>query len=153
MFFCPQYTKPGTSGPWPFSQGLSPNTAILYYASKHWWLTTTWKDAQNRSLLEKHKSKLQWDIISHWSESVQFSHSVVSNSATPWIIAHQAPLSMESSGQEYWNGLPFPFPGDLLNPRIKSRSPAIQEDSSPSQPPGKPKMKVLVAHWPLTVVT
>ena len=36
----------------------------------------------------------------------------------PWTVAHQAPLSMEFSGQEYWSGLPFPSPGDLPNPGI-----------------------------------
>ena len=36
--------------------------------------------------------------------------------ATPWTIAHQAPLSMGFSRQEYWCGLPFPSPGDLGNP-------------------------------------
>ena len=40
-------------------------------------------------------------------------------------IAHQAPLSMEFSRQEYWNGLPFPASGDLPSPRIESRSPAL----------------------------
>ena len=44
------------------------------------------------------------------------SHSVVSNSATPWTVAHQAPQSMEFSRQEYQNGVPFPAPGDLLDP-------------------------------------
>ena len=34
----------------------------------------------------------------------------------PWTVAHQAPLSMEFSGQEYWSGLPFPSPGDLPDP-------------------------------------
>ena len=34
-------------------------------------------------------------------------------SVTPWAVAHQAPLSMEFSRQEYWSGLPFPTPGDL----------------------------------------
>ena len=38
---------------------------------------------------------------------------------TPWTVAHQAPLSMKFSRQEYWNGLPFPSPGDLLDPGIK----------------------------------
>ena len=38
---------------------------------------------------------------------------------TPQTVAHQAPLSMESSGQEYWSGLPFPSPGDLPNPGIE----------------------------------
>ena len=36
-----------------------------------------------------------------------------------WTVAHQAPLSMEFSQQEYWSGLPFPSPGDLLDPGIK----------------------------------
>ena len=39
--------------------------------------------------------------------------------ATLWTVARQAPLSMEFSGQEYWNGLPLPPPGDLPNPGIK----------------------------------
>ena len=43
--------------------------------------------------------------------------------ATLWTVAHQAPLSMRFSRQEYWNGLPCPFPGDLLNPRIEPPSP------------------------------
>ena len=53
-------------------------------------------------------------------------------------VAHQALLSMEFSRQEYWNGLPFPSPGDLPNPRIVPRSPAVQADSLPTEPPGKP---------------
>ena len=36
--------------------------------------------------------------------------------ATAWTVAHQAPQSVEFSRQEYWSGLPFPSPGDLLNP-------------------------------------
>ena len=57
----------------------------------------------------------------------------------PWTAAHQAPLSMEFSRQEYWRGLPFPSPGDLPNLGIKARSPALQVDSLLSEPPGKPK--------------
>ena len=45
---------------------------------------------------------------------------------TPQTIAHQAPLSMGFPRQEYWSGLPFPAPGDLLDPGIKPRSPALQ---------------------------
>ena len=41
---------------------------------------------------------------------------------TPWIIAHQAPLSMEFPGQEYWSGLPFPPPGDLPDSGIEPTS-------------------------------
>ena len=48
--------------------------------------------------------------------------------ATLWTVVHQTPLSMGFSRQEYWRGLPFPSPGDLPNPGIKSRSPALQAD-------------------------
>ena len=41
----------------------------------------------------------------------------------PWTVGHQAPLSMGFSRQEYWSGLPFPSPGDLLDPGMESRSP------------------------------
>ena len=53
----------------------------------------------------------------------------MSDSATPWTIAYQSPLSMGFSRQEYWNGLPFPSPGDLPDPEIKLRSPALEEDT------------------------
>ena len=57
---------------------------------------------------------------------------------TPWTVAHQASLSMGFSRQEYCSGLPFPSPGDLPNPGIEPRSPALQADALPSEPPGKP---------------
>ena len=60
---------------------------------------------------------------------------------TSWTVAHQAPLSMEFSRQEYWSGLPFPSPGDLPNSGIKPGSPTLQADSLPSETPGKPHMK------------
>ena len=53
--------------------------------------------------------------------------------ATPWTVAYQAPLSMGFSRQEYWSGLPFPSPGDLPNPGIEPRSPALQADALPSE--------------------
>ena len=68
---------------------------------------------------------------------VSASCSVVSDSATPWTVAHQAPLSMEFSRKEYWSGLPLPSPGDLPNPGIELRSPTLQADSLLSEPPGK----------------
>ena len=66
------------------------------------------------------------------------SCSVVSNSATPWTEAHQAPLFMEFSRQEYWGGLPFPSLGDLPDSGIEHGSPVLQADSLPSETPGKP---------------
>ena len=53
---------------------------------------------------------------------------------TPWTIQ-----SMEFSRPEYWSGWPFPSPRDLPNPGIEPRSPALQADSLPAEPPGKPK--------------
>ena len=60
--------------------------------------------------------------------------------ATLWTVAHQAPPSMEFSRQEYSSGLPFPSPGDLPNPGIKPRSPALWADTLPAEPPGKPSV-------------
>ena len=59
---------------------------------------------------------------------------------TPWTVALQAPLSVEFSQQEYWSGLPFRSPGDLPDPGIEPRSPALQADSLPSESPGNPYM-------------
>ena len=58
---------------------------------------------------------------------------------TPWTVARHAPLSMGFSKQEYWSGLPFPSPGDLPNPGIKSGSSALQADALSSEPPRKPE--------------
>ena len=49
------------------------------------------------------------------------SHSVVPDSATLWIVAHQDPLSLGFSRQEYWNGLPCPPPGNLPDPELNPR--------------------------------
>ena len=54
--------------------------------------------------------------------------------ATPWTVAYHAPPSMGFSRQEYWSGLLFPSPGDLPNPGIEPRSPALQADALPSEP-------------------
>ena len=58
--------------------------------------------------------------------------------ATPWTVAYQAPPSMGFSRQECWSGLPFLSPGDLPDPGIKPRSPTLQADALPSEPPAKP---------------
>ena len=65
--------------------------------------------------------------------------------ATPWTVAHQAPLSMGFSRQEYWSGLPFPSPGNLPNPRIKPRSPTLQADTLTSEPPGSSGHNLVLA--------
>ena len=67
------------------------------------------------------------------------SHSVLSDSVTTWTVACEAPLSMGFSRQKYWSGLPFLSPGDLPDPGVELTSPALQADSLPIEPPGKPK--------------
>ena len=66
------------------------------------------------------------------------SHSVMSNSATPWNVVHQVPLSMGFPRQEYWSGVPFPIPGNLCDPGIEPGSTVFQVESLQSKPPGKP---------------
>ena len=99
------------------------------------------------------KSDLKWthydlENLSH-EEGLFFlvvnaqSLSYVQIFATPWTIAHKAPLSMEFSRQEYWSGLSFPFPGDPPNPGIEPRSPALQADRLlTTEPPRKPFLAV-----------
>ena len=53
-------------------------------------------------------------------------------------VAHHAPPSVEFCRQEYWSGRPRPSPGDLPDPEIEPRPPALQADALPSEPPGKP---------------
>ena len=74
-------------------------------------------------------------------KSVYYSLNHVRLLVTPWTVAHQAPLSMEFSRQEYWSGFPFLSPGDLTDPGVKPGSPAFQADSLPPEPPGKPSKK------------
>ena len=67
--------------------------------------------------------------------------------ATPWTVAHQAPLSMAFPRQDYWSGLPCPSPGDLLDPGIEPTSsvaPALAGRFFTTEPPGNllRKMKV-----------
>ena len=63
----------------------------------------------------------------------------MSDSATSWTVAHQAPLSMEFSRQEYWCGLPVPPPGDLPDPGMEPAFPALAARFFTTEPPGMPK--------------
>ena len=63
----------------------------------------------------------------------------MSDSAAPWTVAHQAPLSMGFSRQDYWGRLPFPPPGDLPDPGIEPTSlvsPALASGFFTTLPPG-----------------
>jgi len=70
----------------------------------------------------------KWSAINALELEERKKESVLSHVqifATPWTVAYQAPLSMGFSRQEYWSGLPFPSPGDLPDPGIEPRSPAL----------------------------
>ena len=62
----------------------------------------------------------------------------MSNSATPWIVVCQLPLSMGFPREEFWSGLPFPSPGDLPAPGIELWSPVLQADPLPLSYQGSP---------------
>ena len=66
--------------------------------------------------------------------------------AIQWAVAHQSPLSMGFSRQEYWSGLPFPSPGDLPDPGIEPVSPALQGNSLLSEPLIAPFATILPFH-------
>ena len=75
------------------------------------------------------------------------SHSVVSAySVTPWTVARQAPLSTGFPRQEYWSGLPFPFPGDFSDPGTEPASPAVAGRFFTAEPLGKPIHMLTLMH-------
>ena len=77
-----------------------------------------------------------WGVIKNGGDSGFVSKSCPTLS-TPWTVACQAPLSMGFSRQEYWSGLPFPFPGALLDQGTEPVSSALQTDSLPDKLQGK----------------
>ena len=90
-----------------------------------------------RGLVQNHTARDEVLESSFSSSSVQ-SLSRVQLFETPWTVACHAPLSIEFFRHQYWSELPFLSPGDLPDPGIEPRSPALQVDSLPSEPPGKP---------------
>ena len=85
-------------------------------------------------LTRSHESKDCVNTIAFVIFEAECACSVLSDSAASWTGAHQAPVSMEFSKQEYLSGLTFPTSGDLPNPRIKPMSlalPALQADYLP----------------------
>ena len=108
-------------------QKLSTNHTLYEVYTNHW----------TKLRREETKRKKEFNLEAWGSEPVKLL-SCVRLLATLWTVAYQALSSMEFSRQECWSGLPFPSPGDLPNPGIKPRFPALQADAVPSEPPGKP---------------
>ena len=78
------------------------------------------------------------NLILWFMDVCMLSHfSCVQSFGTLRTVACQAPLSMGFSRQESWSGLSFPAPGDLLDPGIKPRSPALQADYLPTELQGE----------------
>ena len=124
------------------SIGVSASASVLPMNTQDWsplgW--TGWISLQSKGLSRVFSNTTVQKINCSLSESqaavpllcrVQFF-------TTLWSVAHQAPLSMGVSRQEYWRGMPCPSPGDLPNPGTEPRSLTLQADSFPSEPPGKP---------------
>ena len=78
-------------------------------------------------------ARVGYDLATKPSSPPLICFSCVRLFTTPWTIARQASLSMGFSSQEYWSGLPLPSPGDLPDPGIEPRSPALQADSLPTE--------------------
>ena len=128
------------------------DSALLYYKTCHYLLQVGTHDFEGTNpmcpplpgkAMKRSFSKWKWKLL-----------SCVQLLVTPWTVACQAPLSMEFPRQEYWCGEPFPSTGDLPNPEIESRSPSLQADSLPSEPPVgplllHPKLCLwdLIWHW------
>ena len=95
------------------------------------------------SIPKKHNAK---ELSNHTNALISQVKSLsrVRLFATPWTVAYQAPPSMGFSRQEYWSGLPFPSPGDLPDPGIEPRSPALQADTLTSESPGKPHISIVM---------
>ena len=87
-----------------------------------------WKNSETKHLITWYSCWVTFRKTISWSWYLvlNVSHSVMSDSVTPWTVAHQAPLSMGFSRQEYWHELPFSSPGDLSNLGIEPRSPTLQ---------------------------
>ena len=99
--------------------------AFLWDWNENWSFAVLWlllSFPKSRTWLSDWMTTITKEVLCQSMCKCVLTHSVVSNSATPWTVAHQAPLSMESSRQEYWSGLPFLSPGDLPNPGIEPKS-------------------------------
>jgi len=95
---------------------------------------TSWETVTVREKVTRASIRMAVCVLSHVTKLRLF--------VTPWTVAHQAPLSMEISKQEYWNGMPFPTPGDLLDQGIEQASLHLlhwQVDSLPPHSLGKPQ--------------
>ena len=116
---------------WSFSFSIIPSKEIPGLTSFRMdWLDFLAVQGTLKSLLQHHSSQLR--VVNRTEDSVQSLLCAqplgrVWLFVTSWTLARQAPLSLGFSWQEYWSGLPFPFPGDLPNPGIEPGAPACRK--------------------------
>ena len=130
---------------YPFSQGASQSRNWTRVSCTAAGLFTDWAIREAPPPLGLWKPQMAAELAKappgwkwKWKVKVK-SFSCAWLLTTPSTGTYQAPQSMGFSRQEYWSGLPFPTPRDLPNPGIKPESPALQTDTLPSEPIGKPK--------------
>ena len=99
---------------------LKPNCLMLLYFPQQLYSKVT-----KASLLSKIKLHITQDKCTVHAQCVCLVVQLCPTLVTPQTVTFQAPVSMGFSRQEYWSRLPFPFPGDLPNPGIEPRSPAL----------------------------
>ena len=105
-------------------------------------ITKTWKQPKY-PLTEGRKKKMWYIYMLFFVQSL----SRIQLFETPWTAAHQAPVSIGFSSQEYWSVLPFPYPGDLRSLGIKLMSPSLTGRFLTTEPPGKPNIYI---QWNIT---
>ena len=103
------------------------------------------------TIMKEQNIKVSETSCWHWPEAdaklpaVLLNHySCVRLFATPWTVAHQAPLSVEFSRQEHWSALPCPPPGDLPDPGTEPSFHSLQEDSLPLSYQGSPNFQLYI---------
>ena len=132
---------PSLSASHPSRLIQSPCLSFLSHTANSHWLSFTYAYISFHVILSIHltlSSPLPMSISLFFMSPLVKSVSCILLFATLWTVAHQAPLSIGFSRQEYWSGLPLPSPGDLPNPGIEPGSPTLQADVLASEPLGKP---------------
>ena len=107
---------------------LNQDTSHMYFLALYFW------EAKEISYKTTAEATAKTITV---KESESVSRSVLSDSAPPWTVAHQAPLSMEFSRQELLEWVAIPFSRGSSQPRGQTQAAALQPDSLPSEPPGK----------------
>ena len=109
---------------------------FVLFKERHHHNSTGKEEPFLQMMLEPLDNRAAKKYLRYYFRPSWFTRSLMSDSATPRTPAHQTPLSMGISRKEYWSGLPVPSPGHLPDSGIEPRSPALQADSFPSEPPG-----------------